>query len=205
MARYRSAFFLKIAQVLSQAPDDTGAEVAFIGRSNAGKSSVINALTGQRALARTSKTPGRTQLLQFFSVADAERLVDLPGYGYARVAESLRAQWQNNLSDYLQRRQSLRGVIVVMDIRHPLTVLDKQMLEFCTGLALPARILLTKADKLKRSPAHAVLRHTRAQLAQLAYPVETQLFSSSDAIGVAELEAALDNWFKKSLVDSRPS
>ena len=126
---YRSAHFLKSAALLSQSPADQGIEVAFAGRSNAGKSSALNTLCGQKALARASKTPGRTRLLNFFALDDERRLVDLPGYGYAKVAESVKRQWQQSLADYIEHRECLRGLVLVMDIRHPLKDFDLQMLQ----------------------------------------------------------------------------
>ncbi|MGK0335481.1 MAG: GTP-binding protein, partial [Candidatus Azotimanducaceae bacterium] len=151
------ATFLKSAATLQQCPADLGAEVAFCGRSNAGKSSALNCLTDQKKLARTSKTPGRTQLINFFSLSESLRLVDLPGYGYAKVPPKMKAEWQRNLDDYLRGRDSLRGLIQVMDIRHPLREFDKLMLEWSESAELPVHILLTKADKLKRGPQQSTL------------------------------------------------
>ncbi len=191
---YYRAQFLTSAAKLSQSPADTGIEVAFAGRSNAGKSSALNALCQQKSLARTSKTPGRTQLLNFFSLDENRRLVDLPGYGYAKVAEAVKRQWQGALADYLAQRQSLRGLILLMDVRHPLKDFDRQMLEWNTHQGLPTHILLTKADKLKRGAANSTLLQVRETLK--AYPeITLQLFSSPKRQGIAEVHHLLDIWF----------
>ncbi|MFD2191505.1 ribosome biogenesis GTP-binding protein YihA/YsxC [Pistricoccus aurantiacus] len=193
---YPTARFLVSAPTLALCPPDSGAEVAFAGRSNAGKSSAINALTQQKALARTSKTPGRTQLINFFSLAGDEnlRLVDLPGYGYAKVPEQVKREWQRHLADYLQRRQSLRGLVLVMDVRHPLTEFDETLLGFADQKELPVRILLTKADKLKRGPASTSLAQVRSRLREWEDLVSVQLFSSLKREGVVEARAQLDAW-----------
>lgn len=193
---YRHARFLTSAAKLKQAPDDDGIEVAFAGRSNAGKSSAINALCQQKSLARTSKTPGRTQLLNFFQLDDKRRLVDLPGYGFAKVRQSIKAQWQGALADYLEQRASLRGLILLMDIRHPLKEFDCQMLEWNAHHNLPTHILLTKADKLKRGAASATLLQVRRELEPLGDLVSVQLFSSLKHQGIEEAHRVLDNWFE---------
>jgi GTP-binding protein len=184
------------APTLALCPDDTGAEVAFAGRSNAGKSSAINALTQQNALARTSRTPGRTQLINFFSVMNDEnrRLVDLPGYGYAKVPEAVKIEWQQHLSEYLRGRFSLRGLVLLMDVRHPLTEFDQMMLEFADQRGMPVHILLTKADKLKRGPASAALQKVRSRLKEWEDLVSVQLFSSLKRDGVDTLSQKLDQW-----------
>jgi len=151
--RYRAARFLDSVNAFPRLPPDSGREVAFAGRSNAGKSSALNVLTGQRQLARASKTPGRTQLLNFFEVEPERLLVDLPGYGYARVPDAVRRHWQALLERYLRERAALRGLLLLMDIRHPLTELDRGMLDCCAARALPVHVLLTKADKLGRGAA----------------------------------------------------
>lgn len=145
------AQFLKSAAQLSQLPNDNGIEIAFAGRSNAGKSTAINVLTGIKGLAKTSKTPGRTQLINLFAIDDQRRLVDLPGYGYAAVPQAVKERWQQTLSRYLQNRQCLRGLILLMDIRHPLTEFDQHIIQWATSAKLPIYILLTKADKLARA------------------------------------------------------
>ncbi|VAW65945.1 GTP-binding protein EngB, partial [hydrothermal vent metagenome] len=147
---YRRASFLTSASQPSQFPEHAMLEVGFAGRSNAGKSSAINTLCDQKALARISKTPGRTQLINFFPFDDERCLVDLPGYGYAKVPEKMRREWQKLMESYLGERQQLRGLIIIMDIRHPLKDYDVQMLEWCEDMNTPAHILLTKADKLKK-------------------------------------------------------
>lgn len=193
--RYNHATFLQSAGKVSQCPADTGWEVAFAGRSNAGKSSAINSLTGQPKLARTSKTPGRTQLLNFFALSDEQRLVDLPGYGFARVPKAVKDAWTRQLERYLQERQSLRGLILLMDIRHPFQPFDLQMLEWGSAAGMPVHLLMTKADKLKRGPAEAALLQARKRAA--TYPegiVSAQLFSSLKHTGHKELTGVLDAW-----------
>ena len=191
---YRQARFLLSAPRLRDAPPDTGAEIAFAGRSNAGKSSAINALTGIGSLARTSKTPGRTQQLVFFALDDDRRLVDLPGYGYARVSEQVKRQWQQTLEHYLRVRTSLRGLILVMDIRHPLTEFDCQMLDWCDRAELPVHVLLTKADKLKRGAATSSLLNVRAELKRRYPGAQAQTFSATKRTGVEQAHAVLDQW-----------
>jgi len=193
---YPTARFMISAPTLALCPDDTGAEVAFAGRSNAGKSSAINALTQQNALARTSRTPGRTQLINFFTVMNDEsrRLVDLPGYGYAKVPEAVKIEWQKHLSDYLRGRFSLRGLVLLMDVRHPLTEFDQMMLDYADQRGMPVHILLTKADKLKRGPASAALQKVRSRLKEWEDLVSVQLFSSLKRDGVDILSQKLDQW-----------
>lgn len=193
---YHTASFIISAPTLALCPDDTGAEVAFAGRSNAGKSSAINALTQQTGLARTSRTPGRTQLINFFSVMndDARRLVDLPGYGYAKVPESVKLEWQKHLAEYLRNRFSLRGLVLLMDVRHPLTEFDQMMLNYADQREMPVHILLTKSDKLKRGPASASLQKVRSSLKEWEDLVSVQLFSSLKRDGVDTLSQKLDQW-----------
>lgn len=193
--RYRNVHFLTSAANLGQAPPDTGIEVAFAGRSNAGKSSAINALCQQKSLARISKTPGRTRLLNFFSLDDRRRLVDLPGYGFAKVAESVKLQWQQLLEDYLARRTSLRGLILLMDCRHPLTEFDRRMLEWNGFHGVPTHILLTKADKLGRGAASNALLSVRKEIARQAGEHSAQLFSALKMQGLDQAYAVLDRWF----------
>ncbi|MFG6667822.1 ribosome biogenesis GTP-binding protein YihA/YsxC [Halomonas sp. HNIBRBA4712] len=193
---YATARFMISAPKLALCPDDTGAEVAFAGRSNAGKSSAINALTQQKALARTSRTPGRTQLINFFSLMNdpARRMVDLPGYGYAKVPEAVKLEWQRHLSEYLMDRLSLKGVVLLMDVRHPLTEFDLTLLDVADQRGLPVHILLTKADKLKRGPASAALQKVRSRLVEWEDLVTVQLFSSLKRDGVTTLCQTLDRW-----------
>ena len=193
---YNTARFLISAAKLSQCPEDVGAEVAFAGRSNAGKSSAINSLTNQNSLARTSKTPGRTQLINFFDLnVEGVRIVDLPGYGYAKVPIAMKEHWQKHLDDYLQRRQCLRGVVLVMDIRHPMKEFDEMMIDWCESTGVPLHILLTKADKLKRGPAQAtLLKIKKATKERLADKVSVQVFSALKKTGVDQLRTRLDSW-----------
>lgn len=148
---YHKTHFLTSAPNIRSIPEDTGIEIAFAGRSNAGKSTALNALTNQKSLARTSKTPGRTQLINLFEVEPNCKLVDLPGYGYAAVPEKMKIEWQKSLGEYLQKRECLGGLVVLMDIRHPLKDLDQQMIEWAVSADLPVMLLLTKADKLSQS------------------------------------------------------
>ena len=186
---YRQAAFLTSAAKLSQAPADEGYEVAFAGRSNAGKSSAINTLCGQKALARTSKTPGRTQLLNFFALDGQRRIVDLPGYGYAKVSEGIKRDWQGTLAEYLH------GLILMMDIRHPLKDYDRQMLDWARHISLPVHVLLTKSDKLNKGPASSTLLKVRAELSRLDPGFSVQTFSALKRSGVDQAHAKLDSWF----------
>lgn len=192
---YRQASFLTSAAKLTQTPADTGYEVAFAGRSNAGKSSAINTLCDQKSLARTSKTPGRTQLLNFFALDEQRRIVDLPGYGYARVAEGIKRDWQGALADYLEQRECLRGLMLMMDIRHPLKDYDRQMLDWAGHISLSVHVLLTKSDKLKRGPASNTVLKVRAELEKLNPAFTVQEFSSLKRTGIDQAHAKLDEWF----------
>lgn len=193
---FRKVHFLLSAPTLSQCPEDTGMEVAFAGRSNAGKSSAINALTGNAKLARTSKTPGRTQLLNFFSLTAECRLVDLPGYGFAKVPKSMKQEWDRHLADYLQRRRSLKGLVLLMDIRHPLQEYDWQMIRWARASGMPVHLLLTKADKLNNGPAKSVLLKVRKDLEKAGFrdQISLQTFSSLKKTGLEELESLLLRW-----------
>jgi GTP-binding protein len=191
---YRGAQFLTSAAKLSQCPPDTGWEVAFAGRSNAGKSSAINSLTNNKKLAKTSKTPGRTQLINFFELSDCQRLVDLPGYGFAKVPLAVKREWTKQLEIYLQNRQCLRGLILLMDVRHPLQPFDRQMLGWALQASMPVHILLTKADKLKRGAAGTALLQVRAELKPQEELTSVQLFSALKHEGHKELIAVLDGW-----------
>ena len=183
MAQFPPVEFLTSAWQPNQFPADQGAEVAFAGRSNAGKSSALNAITGRRDLARTSKTPGRTQLINFFALSPRQRLADLPGYGYAKVPEKMRDHWRQLMERYVETRASLAGVVIVMDSRHPLTEFDWQMLEWTGAQNLPVHLLLTKADKLGRGESMATLKKVRAQVGD---GVTAQLFSAVNKTGVDE-------------------
>jgi len=193
---YQQATFLKSAAKVSQLPADTGIEIAFAGRSNAGKSSALNCLTGIRQLARTSKTPGRTQLINLFTLEDEHhRLVDLPGYGYAKVALKIKEEWQRHLAHYLEVRQSLKGLILLMDIRHPLKDLDQMMIDWATSRELPVHILLTKSDKLSRNQAQSTVLQVTKHYELLKGLITVQAFSSLKKQGVDELLQVLDTWF----------
>lgn len=191
---YRQTRFEISASTLSQCPQDSQKEVAFVGRSNAGKSSAINTLTRQKALARTSKTPGRTQLLNFFTLAPGHFLVDLPGFGYAKVPPALRKKWQAELERYLQRRDALKGLVLLMDVRHPLTPFDLQIIQWAETAQMPLHILLTKADKLKRGAGKTALLETRKALASHKGALSLQLFSAHTEDGLRELSKRLDSW-----------
>jgi GTP-binding protein len=175
-------------------PTDDGAEAAFAGRSNAGKSSTINVLCQQRRLAQISKTPGRTRTVNFFCIDEDRRLVDLPGYGYAQAPVAMRRHWQSLVEHYLRGRQSLRGLILVMDIRHPLTAHDWQFLACCTQRKLPVHILLTKADKLSRGAVSAALQKTTSLLTARAIDMSIQAFSTLNHQGLEQAHAVLDTW-----------
>jgi GTP-binding protein len=191
---YQQTRFILGTPDTRRAPADSGIEIALAGRSNAGKSSALNVITGQRALARISKAPGRTREINFFAVAEDRRLVDLPGYGYAKVARSIKDQWQQNIACYLETRQSLGGVILLMDVRHPLKDADRQVLGWCHLARLPTHVLLTKSDKLKRGPARSTLLTARGALKELHPDASVQLFSSLNRDGLDELHAVLDAW-----------
>ena len=194
---FQRARYLLAAHTPRQLPPDEGAEVAFAGRSNAGKSSALNALCQQNALARVSKTPGRTQQLVYFELPphDGKYLVDLPGYGYAKVPLELRAHWQAFIDAWFASRAALRGLVVVMDIRHPLKEYDLQMLGYAARRGLPAHALLTKADKLSRGAAGNTVQAVRRQLAaQYADSIGVQAFSAESKAGVDELRAVVAGW-----------
>lgn len=190
---YQQAAFTCSVPKMSSAPLDSGYEIAFAGRSNAGKSSAINRITHQKSLARTSKTPGRTQHLVFFELDDTHRLVDLPGYGYAKVPGQVKDNWGRAMATYIEDRLVLKGVILLMDIRHPMTPLDQQMLEWCDSLARPVHILLTKSDKLKFGAAKASMLQVRKNIA-IYDQVSVQMFSSKTGDGLEEVWAVLDKW-----------
>ena len=189
MSQYPEARFLTSANAASQFVPDSGAEVAVAGRSNAGKSSAINVIVNRRQFARTSKIPGRTQLVNFFSLRDGERLVDLPGYGFARVSDKKRRHWGGLLSEYFQVRESLRGLIMVVDIRRQLTEYDRRMMEFAELVELPIHILLTKADKLKRGQAATAALEVKKELGARA---TVQQFSALKRDGEDEAREVLE-------------
>ncbi|MGB5247309.1 MAG: ribosome biogenesis GTP-binding protein YihA/YsxC [Woeseia sp.] len=188
MSQYPDAAFLTSANAPAQFLPDEGREVAVAGRSNAGKSSAINVIVNRRQFARTSKTPGRTQLINFFALADGLRLVDLPGYGFAKVAESMRAHWGRLIQQYFENRDSLRGLLLVVDIRRGITDFDRQLLSLCASVEVPVHVLLTKSDKLKRGQAATALLTARRELGEA---VTVQLFSSLKRSGVDEARETL--------------
>lgn len=188
---FRAAHFVLSAAEPRQLPPDSGAEIAFAGRSNAGKSSALNAICDQSGLARTSKTPGRTQLLNVFALDAQRRLIDLPGYGYAKVPEAMRAKWRLVIDAYLRERESLRAVVLIMDARHPLKEFDRQMLDYCRDIELPCHVLLSKADKLGRGEAARTLALVRKEGAAQGWPATAQLFSATAKTGLDEARTKL--------------
>lgn len=191
---FRVSQFLLSAETLAQCPEDNAREVAFIGRSNAGKSSAINVLTEQPKLARTSKTPGRTQLLNFFEVADKRYLVDLPGFGYAKVPPKLKQKWQRELTQYLEQRQSLKGAILLVDIRHAFKDSDLMIVDWASQSQMPLHILLTKADKLNHGAAKSALLSAQRQMTSYGDTISLQLFSSLKGDGLPALRKQLNLW-----------
>lgn len=191
---YNLARYLISATNLDGCPPDEAREVAFVGRSNAGKSSAINVLTSQNKLARTSKTPGRTQLLNYFEIEPGRYIVDLPGFGYAQVPQELKQKWQRHLEQYLAKRKSLQGLVLLMDIRHPFTEFDQMLVQWAVDSELPLHVLLTKADKLRRGAAKNSLLAATKQLASLGPNMSVQLFSALNKEGADELRAKLDTW-----------
>lgn len=189
MSHYPQSGFIKSANAPRQFVADEGVEVAFAGRSNAGKSSAINVIVGRRQFARTSKTPGRTQLVNFFSLRDGERLVDLPGYGFAKVTEAMRQHWADLMADYFETRASLRGMFLIVDIRRRLTDADRQMIGYAEAVGLPVHVLLAKVDKLKRGQAASALLAVRRELEGTA---TVQAFSALNRQGEDEARARLE-------------
>lgn len=194
---YQNARFLLSAQRISQLPSDDGKEVAFVGRSNAGKSSALNALAHQSKLARTSKTPGRTQLINVFSLSDAQRLIDLPGYGYAKAPISAQQVWSQMINEYLLKRQSLKGLVLLMDIRHPMKPQDQDMIQWSLESNIPIHLLLTKADKLSKNQTIKALSAVRKAFKDTTNNalVTMQSFSALKKTGLEALETQLDGWF----------
>jgi GTP-binding protein len=195
---FRRAKFLisapDIAHLDKHLPGDTGIEIAFAGRSNAGKSSALNALTEQKSLARTSKTPGRTQLINVFELDEQRRLVDLPGYGFAQVPLAMKHKWQQALGEYLQKRACLSGVVVLMDIRHPLKDLDMQMIEWAVASEIPVLALLTKSDKLAQSAKMKTVNEVRKALVDFGDWVQVEPFSSLKGTGKPKVLSILNEW-----------
>lgn len=199
---YHKTHFLTSAANIHQLPEDSGIEIAFAGRSNAGKSTALNTLTNQKNLARTSKTPGRTQLINLFEIEPGCKLVDLPGYGYAAVPEQMKLQWQKSLGEYLQKRNCLQGVVILMDIRHPLKDLDQQMIEWAVSSQLPVLLLLTKADKLSQSARSKTVKMVREAILPFQGDIQVEAFSSLNKSGVNNLAAKLDIWFSPNFTDN---
>lgn len=192
---YQKATFLLSAAKLTQLPPDQGIEVAFVGRSNAGKSSVLNQITNNQKLARVSKTPGRTQHINIFTLDKKRRLIDLPGYGYAKVPPEMKEKWQRTMDAYLQTRDCLKGLILVMDIRHPLTQFDKHLLAWANACDLSVHILLNKADKLSFSAAKKTMFEVNKFVEEYESPMTCQAFSALKNTGIKELKDLLDSWF----------
>ncbi|WP_427980540.1 ribosome biogenesis GTP-binding protein YihA/YsxC [Agarivorans sp.] len=197
MAQYhfQNTHFITSAPNIQAMPEDSGIEVAFAGRSNAGKSSALNTLTRQKNLARTSKTPGRTQLINVFEISEGFRLIDLPGYGFAQVPEEVKKQWQKSLSEYLQERQSLQGIVVLMDIRHPFKETDNGLIQWAVDCDLPVLALLTKADKLKQGARKAAILKGRETAKAFGGEVRVEAFSSLKKQGLDILQNTLASWF----------
>lgn len=192
--RYRQTRYLLSAPTLAEAPPDEGLEVAFAGRSNSGKSSAINALTDNKGLARTSKTPGRTQQLNFFTITSDKRLVDLPGYGYAKVSTATKKQWQRHMTEYLIQRHSLQGLVLVMDIRHPLSDYDQELLSLIHHTELNVHVLLTKSDKLSKNQAQQTLFKVAHEIEAAGITASLQTFSAQQKTGIEDLQQILDEW-----------
>lgn len=196
---YRQAKFLISAASPKQFPKGESIEVAFVGRSNAGKSSSINTLCDNKGLAKISKTPGRTRLVNYFELDEKRRLVDLPGYGFAKVPKPIKEEWQRLMGRYLEQKDVLRGLVIIMDIRHPLKEFDLQMLDWCEHYGLPTHILLTKSDKLKRGAQQATLLKCRKFLKEEGYKASIQTFSSLKKDGLEELVNKLNDWMDLSV------
>lgn len=192
---YRQAHYTISATEPSELPQDSGIEVAFSGRSNAGKSSAINTITDQKSLARISKTPGRTQMINFFALDSLRALVDLPGYGYAKAPAKMKISWEQTLGNYLETRRALTGLMLIMDIRHPLKEFDIQMIKWANKSELSVHILLTKADKLNNGAAKTSLLKVRSRLKKMNLNATSQLFSSLNNTGKDEAIGQLDHWF----------
>jgi len=193
------ATFTISAPDIRKLSEDTGIEVAFAGRSNAGKSSALNTLTNQRGLARTSKTPGRTQLINVFDIGENKRLVDLPGYGFAKVPLAMKEKWQKALGEYLQERNSLKGLVILMDIRHPLKDLDKDLIHWAADSKLPILALLTKADKLSQGKCSTEVLNVRKTLASLNADITVQAFSSLKRTGLEQANKVICDWFTQDI------
>ncbi|MCR5536379.1 MAG: ribosome biogenesis GTP-binding protein YihA/YsxC [Succinivibrio sp.] len=192
---FRQTKFLVSAQVMHTLPQDQSKEIAFVGRSNSGKSSAINAICDQKNLAKTSSTPGRTQLINFFGVAPGKIIVDLPGYGYAKVPEKMKKQWQTSMAEYLQKRQNLIGLVLTMDIRHPLKDLDRMVLDWSVAAQLHTLILLTKSDKLGTTSRQEAISEVNLALSEFESTFMVIPFSALKKTGVTEARNVLQQWF----------
>lgn len=195
MINFSKTKFITSAPKLANLPADTGIEIAFVGRSNAGKSSALNAITNIKNLAKTSKTPGRTQLINLFEIEENKRIVDLPGYGFANVPIAVKNKWQKSLTEYLQKRKSLKVVVILMDIRHPLKDLDRQLITWATVANLHVLILLTKCDKLAINARNKAVYETKKNLIEFGCNYDIVAFSSLNKIGVIEVRELLDNYY----------
>ncbi|XPF93215.1 ribosome biogenesis GTP-binding protein YihA/YsxC [Colwellia sp. RE-S-Sl-9] len=195
---HRATFTLS-APDIRRLPDDTGIEVAFAGRSNAGKSSALNTLTNQKSLARTSKTPGRTQLINVFEIAENKRLIDLPGYGFAQVPLEMKKKWQKALGEYLEKRECLKGLVILMDIRHPLKDLDKDLIQWAVDSELPILALLTKCDKLSLGQSATEVLKVKKILKEHNADITVQAFSSLKRTGSEQATAVIQAWFEGDL------
>ena len=195
MSHYSQAKFSISAPDITHLGPDEGIEIAFAGRSNAGKSSALNKLTRQKGLARTSKTPGRTQLINVFQLDEQRRLIDLPGYGYAKVPIAIKKKWQRSLGEYLQKRESIKGLVVLMDIRHPFKDLDQDLIHWAVAADLPVLALLTKADKFKSGKRKNQLMIAREAALAFCGDVTVDVFSSLSGLGLENLEHKLDSWY----------
>ncbi|MFW0072874.1 MAG: ribosome biogenesis GTP-binding protein YihA/YsxC [Coxiella-like endosymbiont] len=194
---YQEAKYLTSAAEFEQLPPDEGAEIAFIGRSNAGKSSALNVITGIKGLARTSKTPGRTQMINFLALNERQRLVDLPGYGYAKAPRMVQERWEELVDSYLKKRRSLKGLVVVMDVRHPLKERDADVVKWAVDYGVPLHILLTKSDKLSQSAAKKTINELEAALTPYDDHITLQLFSSYDRTGLDVVKTVLNEWYRQ--------
>lgn len=194
---YAKTYFVTSAPDIHHLPEDSGVEIAFAGRSNAGKSSALNTLTNQKSLARTSKTPGRTQLINLFEIEPNCRLVDLPGYGYAQVPEEVKRKWQRSLAEYLQKRESLKGIVILMDIRHPLKDLDQQMIDWAVQSQLSVMLLLTKADKLASGAQKKQLNMVKEAILPFQGDITVATFSSLKRTGLEQLKQKLNEWYNQ--------
>jgi len=196
-ALYRKAKFLLAAQKINQLPATYTTEVGFAGRSNAGKSSAINTITGIHSLARTSKTPGRTQQIVYFGLDENRALVDLPGYGFAKVPLKVKEQWGKLMEDYFQHRTQLKGLVLIMDVRHPMRDFDEQMLLWCQHAHTPVHVLLTKADKVSKNVGSSTRMKVLSQIKEMGLEdAEVQLFSSLKRTGTEAITNKLNTWFE---------